>query len=52
MAILPGLDELADILGLSKTETRWIAACQYFVIVLDICVFCWLIYSIWKILVE
>lgn len=50
MAILPGLDEQAEIYSLSEAEKKWIAACQYFFILFEFCVLCWLIYNVWKIL--
>ena len=49
MALLPGLDRAAEYEGLSEDEKKWIAACQYLVILIEVGVLGWLIYNVWNI---
>ena len=50
MAILPGLDYLAEKFGYSDAQIKWLAACTYFVILTELLVLGWIIYNIWTIL--
>ena len=50
MAILPGLDYLAEKAGYSDAQIKWLAACTYFVILTELLVLGWIIYNIWTIL--
>ena len=52
MSILPLHDRLLDQGIFSKQELAWIAAAQYFMIIISFLTFSWIVVNVWRILIK